>query len=231
MNIQVASQGAEEGSNKRAKTHEAEMIPGLTPRIFGFPNSIITTLKYCDTYTLTSTAGSLAYQVMAANGIYDPDITGIGHQPMYRDVYASVYDQYTVIGSKITVSFNHTTSTGSVICGVRGDDDQTGTTTLSTAMESNNTSWCQLGQNGSGKDTCVLYSTFEPLMAFGVAAKDDGYSQTPIGANPSEQFCYHIFAANSNAGTSTVNIAVQIEYTVKFAELQSPAQNLSLIHI
>ena len=102
------SQSQGDGDAKRHKSHEAHMIPGLSPRVFGFPNSIITTLKYVDTYLLVSTAGAVTYQVMSANGIFDPDLTSTGHQPLYRDNYAAIYDVYTVLGSKCIVRYaNH----------------------------------------------------------------------------------------------------------------------------
>lgn len=210
---------------KKHKAHEAEMIPGLSPRIFGFPNSIITKLKYCDFYTMTSATGAVVQQVICANGIYDPDITGVGHQPMYRDTYAGIYDQYTVIGSKITCYFNATSSNGSVICGIHGDDDGTGSTTLTTIMECNNTVWDVLGNSGSGHDSAVHTMTFEPLEAFGVDTKDDGASSTAVGANPTEMWDYHIFVANIVGATSTVNVAIQVEYTVKFSELTTQVQS------
>lgn len=40
-----------------------------------------------------------------ANGLYDPNITGSGHQPMGFDQMMSLYEQYTVVRSSITVTF------------------------------------------------------------------------------------------------------------------------------
>lgn len=214
-----------QGASKRAKTHQAHMIPGLDHRTFGFPRSIITKLKYCDYYELTSTTGALAYQQIRANSIFDPDLTGVGHQPMYRDKYAEIYDHYVVIGSKITATFNHTTSTGSVIVGIHCDDDNVNTAGLSTIMEQNNTVWNLLGNNGSGQDVSTMTATFEPLQAFGIDAKNDGSSSTAIGSNPNEEHLFQLFAANTVAGTSKITVAITVEYTVKFSELQSTAQN------
>lgn len=112
---------------KRAKTHDAQMIPGLGPREFGFPNSIITKLRYCDTTVLTGTSGIKAGVVFAANGLYDPDVTNAGHQPMFFDQFAAIYDQYVVLGSKITVTVTNTTTTIPLICVLNGDDDSTNT--------------------------------------------------------------------------------------------------------
>ena len=39
------------------------------------------------------------------NSLFDPDFTGTGHQPYYFDQFATIYQRYTVIGSKLTATF------------------------------------------------------------------------------------------------------------------------------
>lgn len=218
-----------QGHDKQAKghSHEAQMIPGIQrPRTFGFPNSIITKLRYCDSKTLTSTTGSLDTDVFTANGIFDPDITDTGHQPMWRDNYASIYNAYTVLGSKITFTVcTPATEFYSRPCmlTLNGDDNATVSTTLSTRMESNNGTSYLMGPNGNGYPQ--LTSTFEPLLAFGVDTKDDGASLTAVGSNPNEQWYWAFAMTTLDASTYTVYYKVEIEYTVKFAELVSQVQN------
>lgn len=61
-------------------------------------------------YVLGAT-GSNVWQ-FSANGLYDPDISGVGHQPLYRDNYAGVYQRYHVKYSTITVTVvNHFVNT------------------------------------------------------------------------------------------------------------------------
>lgn len=227
MNITTASQGDHnmEESNKRAKTHEAQLIPGVDGRrIFGFPNSIITKMRYCTSVPLTGTSGARGLNTFAANGIFDCDITNTGHQPMYRDTYASIYDQYTVIGSKITVTFLPRTAGICTIVGITGDDDTAISSNVETLMEQNNSVTAGMGPPGS--PVVTLSSTFEPLMAFGVDTKDDGFSATSVGSNPTEVFMFAVWAASASLGDTIVcDAKVEIEYTVKFAELQTPVQN------
>ena len=57
MEVATANEPAERAA-KRAKNHEAHMIPGLEPKkIYGFPNSIITKMRYCDVLNLSGAAG------------------------------------------------------------------------------------------------------------------------------------------------------------------------------
>ena len=214
----------DEPSAKRGKHHEAQMIPGVDGhRIFGFPNSIITKLRYCDNFILTSTTGAIATNVFAANGIYDCDITGTGHQPMWRDNYAAIYDQYVVIGSKITVTFG-SNSAFPMLCGIIGDDDSSITSNVQNAQEQNN--GISTLAPALGGPCSTLTQTFEPLEQFGVAAKDDGASATAQGSNPSELWCYAIWAATPDgATTGKVTAKIEIEYTVKFTELVTAVQS------
>lgn len=208
-----------------AHKHEAQMIPGVDGvRIWGFPNSIITKLRYVTFLELTAAASIVQQNVFAANGIFDPDITGVGHQPLYRDNYAALYDQYVVLGSKIKCSFASNSTTVGAFCGIVGDDDSTTSSNIETLMEQNNgiSDLCP----AAGGPVLHLSQTFEPLKDFGVDAKDDGASATAVGANPTELWCYKVFALPSdNVSVTTTFVRVEIEYTVKFTELQTPTQN------
>ncbi len=86
-------------SSKRRKTG------GYTGALYA-PNPMrgrrFVTLKYSDQF---QPAGATAryFYVFRANAIDDPDWSGVGHQPRYHDQFAVMFNQYTVIASKITV--------------------------------------------------------------------------------------------------------------------------------
>lgn len=208
---------------KHNASHEAHVIPGLKEKKqYGFPNSIITKLRYSGYYTLSSTSGGRGLQIMNANSTFDPDSTGGGHQPLYRDQYAGIYDLYTVIGSKITTHWG-TTSVPYLI-GIVGDNDSTISSTIETLMEQNNSVYTTIGSNGA--PTKTLEAFFEPLEMLGIDAKDDGTALTPVGSNPTDLYCFGVWAAPIDAASSTsIQVAVTIEYTVKFSQLNTQAQN------
>lgn len=217
----MATEGGESAA-KRAKTHEAEMIPGVDGhRIWGFPNSIVTKLRYSQYVASTSTAGARGINVFSANGCFDPYITGGGHQPMYWDNYVNIYDQYVVLGSKIVVTYCPYTASFAQLVGIVGDDDSTITTNIEALLEQNNGVSSVLGPPGTPLVT--LTQTYEPLRDFGVDAKDDGASSTSTGADPTESWCYGVWsAAIDGSSTGSCYIKVEIEYTVKFSELKTP---------
>lgn len=52
----------------------------------------------------TATPGATSSYFFSANGLYDPNITGTGHQPMGFDQLMLFFEQYTVVTSKITIT-------------------------------------------------------------------------------------------------------------------------------
>ncbi len=73
-----------------------------------FPISKLVTqqLYYENQLNLAGTAGVLARYVFSANGAYDPNITGTGHQMMGFDQMMLFYEQAVVVRSKIQVTFS-----------------------------------------------------------------------------------------------------------------------------
>lgn len=225
MEVEAAGHGHH--ASKKAKHAEAQLIPGLGPLEYGFPNSIITKLRYHDYFSFTSTAGGSGINIWRANGIFDPDYTNVGHQPLYRDTYAGIYDFYTVIGSKINVTFQSESATVGALVGIIGSDTPTISTTIDTLCEMNNAVSDIVGSVNAGSKS--LFMTYSPMEQLGSNVKDDNSTMTAVGADPSTgegTFYYGVWIAAADS-TSTVKVTVklQIEYTVKFTYLSKPVQN------
>jgi len=203
--------------NKERNGFEAEMIPGVDGKlIFGFPNAIMTTMRYCSSVALVASAGASAIHVFSANSIFDPDVTGVGHQPMYRDQYAALYENYVVLGSKINVEFvNHNTGSGAIVS-VSGDNDTTIVSAVDTRTEQSN---CIASAMAPASKT-TLFMTYSPEKHLGTTDSDNGI--TAVGSSPSNQWYYGIAACHIDSTSSLTTYArVTIEYTVKFTELIS----------
>lgn len=72
------------------------------------PDQMGTILKYTDRITLTCTAGVAEIYEFKINSIYDPDLTGTGHQPVGRDEWMAFYSRYRVLSAKCKASFYST---------------------------------------------------------------------------------------------------------------------------
>lgn len=61
------------------------------------------TLRYVETISRDPVMGTISDYIFSANGCYDPNITGTGHQPYGFDQLMTMYWHYTVVSSKIRV--------------------------------------------------------------------------------------------------------------------------------
>lgn len=74
-------------------------------RALGFmPDEFTTTLRYSEFMTITATTGALARYEFIANGLYDPNFTGTGHQPYGFDQLIALYSYAVVHGCKAKVT-------------------------------------------------------------------------------------------------------------------------------
>jgi len=101
-----------------------------------FPDTRLVRHKYGDTILLAGggAPGLPTSWSFRANSMYDPDYTGVGHQPMFHDEMAAQYRYYTVMRSWITVTFPNDASIPQnlfLIC----DSDQAASTTFSNMIE------------------------------------------------------------------------------------------------
>lgn len=211
-------------TKRQKRDGEARMIPGLGALEYGFPNSITTKLRYCSNYSYTSTTGAVTSYILRANGIFDPDYSNVGHQPLYRDTYAGIYDYFVVLGSKIHVEFISESATVGFVVGICASDTPTISTTLDTLCEMNNSVSKLIGSvNTPGTS---LFMTYSPQENLGAQGEDDLSMLTPVGSDPSTSQYYGVFiAAADSVSTAKCTIKTTIEYTVKFSTLSKPTQN------
>ena len=72
-----------------------------------FPQSMSTMLRYTDKINmgLIGATTNVIQNQFVANGAFDPNLTGVGHQPRGFDQFMAGYETFTVTGSKISVNF------------------------------------------------------------------------------------------------------------------------------
>lgn len=190
---------------------------------FGFPNRLLTKVRYADTYQITSTAGSIAKQVMRMNSTFDPDYTSAGHQPLYRDTFAAIYDEYAVVSADIVVTFVSNASTSAMVVGVLVDDDGSVGTNLNTLREQSNGE-THLIPNATGS---LSTHTFKYHWDCKRILQIDPFSsesyKTNVGSNPNFESLLVIYAAPADgASTTTTTVQVVLEQTVLWTELATP---------
>lgn len=188
-------------------------------------------LNYYDVITVSTGAGMAGTYVFSANGLYDPDITGTGHQPMPFDQLMLSFDHYCVTRAKITVNFRNTSSTTSVGVGLSINATNTATTNYQYLIENGVMVRDRLALAGSD-DSIKTLSLPINISTFGGVPNllDNPDYWGTIAANPAEQSFFHISFWNPDGSTvigGTI-CEVFIEYESWFLE---PRKNSSSVNV
>jgi len=192
-----------------------------------FPTRTMKRLRYSDNFFLTSASGAVASYVFSANGLYDPNITGTGHQPMGFDQMMQFYNHYCVTWARATiVAVNQSTGFPCQLV-IRQDSTNTPITSIDRILEAGGSAYTHLDLYGSTNSQKELSLIVNVPKLQGVTldnALADATLRGDASANPTEQTYFHIQIFNSFGSTiSAVNFDIIIEYISYFAEPRDQA--------
>lgn len=193
-----------------------------------FPNRYRGLLRYADTYTLNSTSGAVATQVISANGLYDPDISGSGHQPVGFDQMMVSYEHYCVTGARIRANFHNNTASVYPTCSIGLSASATPVTTINQIVEDGMcalTFLHPLGVYGSMRtvEQAINIAQFGGLRSI----LDNSDYRGSVAANPAEQSYFHLQTWDTENATSSCAVDVVVEYEAWFTEPRKLTQSLT----
>jgi len=195
----------------------------------GFPKRMTMTLKYAETGTLaTGGTGGLNTYSYVANGLYDPNNTGAGHQPMYFDQMMGIYNHYVVIGSKCTVTWAQMPDTAGsrppVTVGIFLNDDSVVTPGINGLLENSKVKHRTMTQNTGVTATTVMKYSAKKMWGGSILAAED--QQGTSSVNPAEQAMFTLFIDSAATATEcTIYYKIVIEYITVFRELKDIASS------
>lgn len=192
----------------------------------GLPQKVLVKHKYVETFTLTATGVPSSY-VFRANSMFDPNLTGVGHQPMYFDQYAALYNHYTVIGSKITFQFTSADNVYppfQVACVL--DDDGAQPTPLADAVAEQTLGSKVILMPSDSTDTVRhLTLKFSAKKNFGGSVVNNAGLRGNATTNPTEQMFYFFSITPRSGDNAEVRCTASIEYIAVWAELKEQSQS------
>lgn len=195
---------------------------------FGFPRMIKIGHKYCDAFTITSTSGSTGTWSYSCNGLYDPNVSGGGHQPSYFDVCTTIYNHYTVIASraKLQVTIKDGTAVSSpMIVSMFINDDSTVSGGYLAGPEQRD-SVSTLVQVNGGAPPSVLRLGWSAAKVFGPNPLANDNLQGNVSQNPPEQSMFTVMQGPADSASSvTLQYMIEIEYIAIWDELKDFASN------
>lgn len=211
--------GNAQGRVARPRGNFVVSVPNNSP----LPKTFTTSLRYCEKNIIINppTGGLTAHYTFSANGIYDPNITGTGHQPLGFDEFMIMYEHAVVLGCQIEVHASNTDSSTNNLVGTYWDNDTTVSADAQEIIENAKGTYAYLAEDGGGsKSQCILRNKCNPGKWLGF---DDPKSVASLrnsnGSNPAEQLYAVIWAASPGTGDpGAVACLVVINYIVMFTE-------------
>jgi len=208
----------------KRKAYRKKKGPTITAlKALVVPDRLIVKLPYFNAAVLTAANGVPLDAQYRLNSIYDPDRTGVGHQPLGYDNWNSFYNRYRVfkVGYNIQIT-NVTAVAAACIGGLTATNGVLGQATDASAFEQPHCRKFQIG-NSAGTSTKSLkgfinlpYVSGRPVVAY---KTDDRYA-APFGMNPEEALtlALQFLGVDSQIGM-TLHISVKLVY---FCELYDP---------
>lgn len=183
-----------------------------------FPRMYTTKLRYSEHITLDPGVATIATHQFSCNGLYDPNVSGGGHQPYGFDQLTPLYDHYTVIGAKIMLQFSPGTSaTVPYIFGCYIDDNSSPATNYDTVQEIPENNWVVCAID----DTKTLTKKVSLKKFLGIknllSSKE---CQGTDSSNPTEQAYFTLWtkAVDTTVNSPAVNVIVTIDYIAVWHE-------------
>lgn len=182
------------------------------------PNVFSTKMRYAHNFNLDAGIAGIATQVFSCNGLYDPDISGTGHQPRGFDEIVVMYDHWRVLGAKITLRVQNGSSDQGSIFGISIQQNNTPLTLLNDYLESGTVVSKMVGTNDGMGVNGASYK-LAPYKWLGLKSTEDTYAGT-TSSNPNEQAFFHIFTGcvDDTVNPAALQCYVVIDYIVQFFE-------------
>lgn len=204
---------------KRRTTRIARPIRGVGP-----PKQMYAKLPYDDALSSAVTAGSYVSWVYQSSA-YDPYQPAGGHQPLWFDQYAAMYQRYTVLGISYSMDVSGDYSNAvPFFCVAYPQTSSSPVSTVSYARER------------TGATEVIASSQFRARLkgyvscakVFGVNKRklldDDQYSAL-VSTNPTQLAYLIIQVFNPSAVNGTMYSNLRLMYYIRFFDPTDPAQS------
>lgn len=212
------------GMRKRRVWRKSKYLRGGSGRVQALktltvPDKLVVKLPYSTQITFGDALGVQDY-IFNLNSIYDPDRTGVGHQPLGYDQWNTFYNRYRVLGAKVTVrAFNNATIATSF--SIIGNNSPGLVLGSDATREQPHMKSMILGNSQGGKNVGTMTKYFSCARVTGASdmlyRSSDQYAAA-FGANPTEIIVAHIYQENIIQGAQASGAAARVDI-VYYVEL------------
>jgi hypothetical protein len=178
-------------------------------------------LKYATRITLNPGVSTVGVHVFEANGMYDPDITGVGGQPRGFDQFMLLYDHFLVTHAAIDVMFGPSDVAG--ISGITLYDKSATLTDITDYAEQGNTV-CKANPSTQGYECRLRHKVDIAKFLCKDKLRDEKDLHGNSTNNPVEDVMWHVWtgAQSSTADGTALNAFVILDFYGEFSEPKDP---------
>lgn len=194
-----------------------------------FNTAVRKRLTYFDTSSISVTVGAMSSYVFSVNGLYDPNVTGTGHQPAGFDQMMVFFDHYVVVHSKATVTWANAASASTPQIALSLNSTVTPVTDPVVLNETGYVARDILNVAGTNDGIKTTSMTCDVSKFQGVPIpKDNPELWGSATANPVEQSYFNLSAWEGLSSTSAVvRFEIMIEYDAWFIEPRKVSSSLA----
>lgn len=179
-----------------------------------FPAKINATLRYSETFQINPSIGTPGHYLFRCGSIFDPNLTGVGHQPYGHDTLALIYNHYEVESATITLTC---TANSQAIFGITITDDASVNSDFDTVRETKGTTYAVCNNQSDAKRCQATYrkkKIFPPNSTTSTSAL--------MNTNPTEDTYFDCWCEGvlDSLDPPTFPFIVTIVYNVKCWELK-----------
>jgi len=205
-------------SRRRRGSRRSRVVSRAGP----FPGSYLTKLRYSEGAALSFPGTSVpVHYRFHINSIFDPNLTGTGHQPLGHDQFSSLYNKYRVYGMKYRITFTNRDTNDHAEVAVILRPNASAHLNMETVRESPLCVFkATLGTMGSGQGirTCTGYASVSRIRGISkyVMRGENDYSAI-IGYNPQIMPTLQVYLQNPiTTNAVIVDMRVDFQYYVEF---------------
>lgn len=199
----------------------------LQPRSYPIARSYEYVGRYFDTGILNNPGVSAAsWQVFNLSSLFDPDTTGVGHQPIGFDQLMPLYDHYTVHHVEVRVTFSSADATNAQIV-VLSLQDKAGTTTnAGTVIENGRCTYTVLGQRGGAGQVARLTMDVDHSAFFARSVLNGDKYMGGSTYSPTEAVYLHVGVMGlGGVDSAGANFCTELIYHARLSEPAAVAES------
>lgn len=200
-----------------------------------FPNMATRRLRYSSGNVVTCPSGVLTSHVFSMSGLYDPDITATGHQPLGFDDMMRFYEHYHVLYCKAKVTFMNKQPLYRGFVALKIAPDTAKSYDYEVLVEEGRASVDFIaGESSSFNGTKLLTAEVNVPAVNGLTRQNflaDSNLRGTIASNPDEQTYLHVCAWSPAGQNLDVEFNAVLEFTAVFTEPRNLTKALQLPQI